>query len=161
MFLNAIKKLSILYFQLILCFHTLSQFSASKRVEAFSGPALCVTFAAGVEEEGVSSSGERRSRWVETLQKHGDPVRLSSAGSQVYPQLLLRLRHEERVRLWLVSVPKQSSYFLPQIFAGVEIGCCWVINIRGCILKLFWEIPVMMLIGHLVPQDCEDLFNNG
>ena len=51
----------------------------------------------GVEEETVSSSGQRRRRRGETLQEHGDPVRVSSAGSQVYSQLFLRLCDEERV----------------------------------------------------------------
>ena len=57
------------------------------------------TCAQGVEEETVGGSGQRRRRWGEALQKHGDPVRVSAAGSQVYSQLFLRLRHEEGVRV--------------------------------------------------------------
>lgn len=45
---------------------------------------LCF-FPEGVEKEIVVRSGQRRRRRGKALQKHGDPVRVPSAGSQVHP----------------------------------------------------------------------------
>lgn len=73
--------------------------------ESYDVHFFCLTFTPGVEEKTFRCSGERRRSWSEALQKYGDPVRLASAGSQVYSELLLRLRHEERVRVtWVLAL---------------------------------------------------------
>lgn len=80
-------------FSLLYIFHLNSSFPSNLTLKYW----LSLIFASGVEEETVGCSGEWRRCRGKTMQKHGDPVRVSSAGPQVYSQFLLRLRHEERV----------------------------------------------------------------
>lgn len=88
------------------------------------------TCAQGVEEETVGGSGQRRRCRGEALQEHGDPVRVSTAGSQVHSQLFLRLRHEEGVRV----VSGFSTFKSSVIIMHCEHSgrCCWLNLLRLC-----------------------------